>query len=267
MAQILEIELALWKLSPLLTALLLGRMALNGLWRKYPGAVFYLSVTLARTVSLQLLTSGGADNNPFSEPLYPKVYLYTLPLLWASYFSVAYEIYSQVLAGYKGLSVLGRRTLVAAVLLSLTISVISVWPDFNYSDEIWKQLRTTLLVDRAVVFSLLFFLVLNAAFLAWYPIPLRRNLLVYSFVFACLFFSVAAAYFYRNLLGHEWTRVASAALTAANCLCLLLWLLLWSPAGERIVSFSIAVRDPGSQKRLLEQLQQLNAFLERKPAG
>jgi hypothetical protein len=267
MADLAQIELALWHLSTVLTAVLLVRVVAIGLAREYPAATFYLATTLARSVTLQTVTWFSPGYDPFRSPLYPQVYLYTLPLLWASYFAVVYEIYSKVLEGYKGLSVLSRRTLTAAVVLSFLVSAVSVWPDFNYDGEIWGQLRTTLLVERAVLFSLLFFLVLNALFLTWYPIPLRRNLLVYSFVFAALFFTVAGVYFYRNLLGHEWTRILSAAMTGANCLCLLVWMLLWRRQGEEVVSLSLAVRDPGAQRKLLDQLQQLNAILERKPVG
>jgi hypothetical protein len=267
MSGALQADVILWRVSLALTGVLLVRILASGLWRQYPGATFYLAFTFARSLTLQFLTWSNRRGDPFASEIYPAVYLYTLPLLWAGYFGVVYEIYTGVLAGYKGLSVLSRRTLTVAVLGSLLVSVITLWPDLNYADEIWKQLRTTILIDRAIVFALLLFLVLNALFLAWYPIPLKRNLLVYSFVFACLFFSVAGASFYRNLLGHEWHRLASAAMMGANCLCLLVWLLSWSRAGERVVSFSLVPRDPQAQQRLLDQLAHLNAILERRPIG
>lgn len=250
------IQNALWKASPIVILLLLMRLQRSGILRQYKMLASYLCFSALRSTVLILV--------PPRTEAYGWVYIGSTPILWLLSFFVALEIYSWVLDGYRGLSVFTRRTLISVLLISAIGSILFVaaGTGFNWKGDAYPVLKAVFAFEQAVALSLFFFLLILALFLLYYPIPLKRNLIVYSFGYSAMLFTFAAAVGVRNLQGHEWTRYASTAIMVIYLCCLVAWLILLNATGEVEVRTAAIPRGEAEEQRLLEQLNSLNAVLE-----
>lgn len=250
----IPIEDIFWKAGVALTVVLCLRLVLLSLFSEYRALGVFLAFSSVRSIALMTLSRGSEH--------YGDLYVYSTPLLWFFAILVALEIYSKVLEGYRGLSIFTRRTLVSVLLVSGVGSVLFVALSIGSGMESYPQLRMVLLFEQAVALTLFFFLLLMAAFLLWYPIPLRRNLIVYSFGYSVVLLTFATAVGLRNLRGHSWTRGTNITILGIYAVCLLLWIAFMSIRGESEVRSAAIPRGKSEEKRLLEQLSAMNALLE-----
>jgi hypothetical protein len=106
------------------------------------------------------------------------------------------------------------------------------------------------------------FVLLINLFLVYYPIPLNRNVIVYSIGYAVYFLTKAAALFARNV-SDELQRQISAVLIAVSTGCLIFWALALNRRGETktvVIGHKWRAED---EERLLSQLKEINASLGR----
>lgn len=251
------VEELVWKASPILIVLLLIRLSRAGILLQYRMLSLYLAFSAARSAVLIAVSRS-------NSPLYAEIYVQSTPILWILSILVALEIYARVLQGYRGLSVLTRRTLITVLLISGIGSVLFVaaGSGFNWRVDEYPVLKAVFAFEQAVALSLFFFLLIMALFLLWYPIPLKRNLIAYSFGYSAILFTFAAGVGLRNWQGHEWTRSVSALIMVIYLCCLVAWLILLNATGEVEVRTAAIPRGEAEEQRLLEQLNSLNAVLE-----
>lgn len=250
------IEDLLWKTSPILIVLLLLRLLRSGILQQYRVLALYLAFSALRSIVLILISR--------SNEYYGWVYAWTTPILWLLSFLVALEIYGRVLEGYRGLSIFTRRTLITVLLISSIGSMLFVaaGSGFAWKGDMYPILKAVFAFEQVVALSLFFFLLILALFLLWYPIPLKRNLILYSFGYSAILFTFASAIGIRNLQGHGWTRYASTIIMVIYLACLLGWLILLNAKGELEVRTAAIPRGEAEEKRLLDQLRSLNAVIE-----
>jgi hypothetical protein len=117
-------------------------------------------------------------------------------------------------------------------------------------------------LDRAVVSSLLVFVLLITVFLVYYPIPLSRNVIVYSVGYAVYFLTKAAALFVRNV-NNQWQPQISALLIGTSTACLMFWLIGLNRRGETKTLVVGHKWRPDDEERLISQLKTINASLGR----
>src|SRR5258708_3729393 len=100
------------------------------------------------------------------------------------------------------------------------------------------------------------------AFLVYYPIPINRNLVVYSIGYAVYFMAKASVLLVLNI-SHTWGRQFGTVAVTASTLSMLFWLTGLSRQGEekRLVIGHLWNRE--GQDRVLERLKALNASLLR----
>lgn len=248
------IEEILWKAGPLLNLLLLWRLTSLRLYGRYRALTAYVAFSALRSLVLMAVS--------LRNPNYGIIYAVTTPLLWILSALVALEIYSMVLGGYRGLSIFTRKTLLIALSVSALGSVAFVAAGLDFTGEPFPVLRMVFMFEQAVALTLFFFLLILALFLLWYPIPLPKNLILYSFGFSLILFTVASSIGIRNLAGHEWTRAVSTVILGIYTACLLGWLVFVTAAGEIEIRSASIPRGELEERRLLEQLNALNALLE-----
>ena len=244
----------LWYAAPVIIVLLLWRLARLGLLMEYKALALYLAFSAVRSILLIAIS--------YRNPLYAPVWVYSTPVLWLLSVLVALEIYGMVLKQYRGLSVLSRRTLAIALGLSAAGAVAFASAGFKFAGEDYPWLRVVSLLEQTVSLALFFFLLAIALFLLWYPIPLKRNVIVYSYGYSTLLFTVVAAHAIRNLLNPDYVRPASTGMLGVYVLCLGLWLGALSLQGESEVRSAAIPRGAEAEQRLLEQLGAFNALLE-----
>jgi hypothetical protein len=108
--------------------------------------------------------------------------------------------------------------------------------------------------ERAIVSSLLFFVLLMTVLLWYYPIRLSRNVIVYSIGYAAYFLARAAAFFLR---------IFSVILLTIDTGCMVFWLLRLTREESAPRAIYGGRWHPDDQDRLLGQLQAINSRLLR----
>ncbi len=252
-----QLERALWWVEIALLAVLVCRLAQAGLARRYVWFCGLLCVHLTQSLVVATLRP-----NPNMQ-WYAEFYLLTQPLLWFFYIVTVLELYGGILRDHPGIATLGRRTLMAGLVIAVVVSGLTLQADLQGLSDNSRILVYYGVVERGILFSLVIFLVIMLLFLARYPVPLKRNLAVHAIVYSVFFLTSALALFVMNVTGFEIRRVVSTALLAIADACLVAWLVLLRPAGEEQTVVLRQSLTPQDEVRLLEQLEALNASLSR----
>jgi hypothetical protein len=242
-------------LSTAATAALMIRVAYLRLHRRYRCFFGYLVFSVIRSFVLV-----GLD---VKSTLYYHIYVFTQPLMWVFYVLMILEIYSSVLEDHKGLYSLSRWTMHAALGISLVIFFLSLMPAGSGPGVQGVVLYNVHLIERGIVFSLAIFMLLAAAFLVRYPVPLSRNVLVHGAVFGVYFLSKTLGFLTRTFLGHRVTLYVGIFLMAAAVGCMVAWLSLLNRAGE---AKTVTLRTrfaPAREHQLIGELNAINRTLLR----
>ncbi|HEY1204888.1 MAG: hypothetical protein ABSH46_06860 [Bryobacteraceae bacterium] len=244
------------------------RLRQQGLHRTYRVFAAYLLFRAARAVALAILPLAwhGLHNHPyrrFSNNVYAWGWTLTEPLVWILHVLVVLELYSLVLQNYKGIASMGRWALLAGLTLAVLLSSVTLPGELSHSAQQYKILRCYFVVSRGLDASLVIFLLFIAAFLAWFPVPLNRNVVLYSMVYAVYFIAGALAELASNLRGTAAWNVVNLALVGMDLLCIGLWIVFLNRAGE---AKTVVVRHawtPQHEELLVEQLAAINTSLMR----
>jgi len=194
---------------------------------------------------------------------YGNVWLVTEPLLWVLHILIVLELYQRVLAGYKGISTLGRWVFMAAVVVAVTVALATLSPDLSNPSQKFRIILYYSVLKRAIFSSVAIFLLFITGFLVWYPIPLNRNVVVFAMVYAPYFLGNVAALLVRNVAGPDVTRAVSTAMLAIDCVCVSIWLVFLNRKGEARKIVMGHQWKPGDDERLVAQLNAVNRVLTR----
>lgn len=245
----------------LYAAVIAGEAAvLIKLWRHrlaaiYPLFTLFLSFQFLRSVTLIQIS-------PRSD-LFGWIWIPTEILTWILCYLVVFEIYSKVLQDYPGIRRATRLVLSAGLGLCLGLAAVTLWVDIAHGVEKFPVLGAVNVVRRWAASTLMLFLFLMLGYLAWYPAPLKRNLIVHAVLNTLYCFAISVGVFYRNIVGPEIARVLSVALGAATLLILLGWSALLSRSGEERMSSAGRLWSRKDHHRVLAQLAAINQALVR----
>ncbi len=236
------------------TAVLGVRLAVTGLQARYRVFFFYL---VFATLHLGALAVIGPKTN-----IYQKIWVLTEPIEWIFLVLVVLEIYSLVLADYRGLATVGRWALVTAVVVALCASAISLMAPSQLTTQ-GQLMRYYYIAERGVYFSLAVFLLTILAVLMQYPITLSRNIIVHSIVFALYFLGSTLLYLLLSMFGKQTLEAVGYATAGITLAAVCIWLAMLSPAGELRKQRLRPVWMPGREEELVHQLNSLNTALLR----
>jgi len=236
---------------------LLARLASQGLVRTYK---FFAALMLAEFVLAVGLFLFAPD--PQSAQ-YAWAYVASLPVLAVLRVLVILELYSLVLRNHPGIERFGQWVVSGGLLAAVAIAVITLFPDFSNTEQDHVFLLYASIFERAISSALLLFLALITAFLVWFPVPLSRNTVLHSFVFAVFFLSNSVLLLIRNIVGLDIVRTVSTVNLAVGCACYLTWCLFLTRAGEKR-RVTVGHRwDAEGEERLARQLNSVNETLMR----
>jgi flagellar biosynthesis protein FlhB len=171
------------------------------LHRVYINFFRYLLLALFDAIPLTIVTYG--------TTAYGYVWMATEALTLCFYALIVLECYATVFRNLGGIASISRRyikvTVVVAALAAVLLAGLEKTPKtvFQYFYAL----------DRGVVSTLLLFVLFITLFLVYYPIPLNRNVIVYSVGYAVYFLTKAVALFVRNI-GDQRQPQVSAILIA-----------------------------------------------------
>jgi hypothetical protein len=247
-----------WILNVIAVAVVVWRLYSAGLHRIY--RFFFAALVFVTLRSILLIPF-----DPKSRTFY-TIWVVTVPILWVSYVLVVLELYSLVLKHYRGIYSVGRMFFFAAVATSAIVSALTVLLTMPGTLGARSLLYYYALLERGIVTSLAIFLLLLLTLVTWFPVPLSRNLLIHCSVYTAYFFAVNVIDLYWHVSGTagaattSWATIyrLSVALVCYSC-----WAFLLSPSGENRIAALHLGRSPLEEKRLLGQLEGLNATLLR----
>lgn len=256
-------EQLLWYAAIALHTWLLWRFWRLRLIAAYPAIFSLLLIQLVRSLWLtQYLVSPAVFRSHLNE--YSFAIVFTEPVLIAGRAAAVFELSTAVLRSYRGLSILGRAGLLAALCASTALSLILHWQEFSFAGEPYRWLRVLYLLETTVYSALLVFLLLLALFVLYHPAPIRRNLLAHGIGFSVYLLSSAAAVWLRNQDATHWTRAASTLRLGVAVAGLAAWALLLSARGEEETVNVHLPLSHETERQLLARLDALNSALERK---
>lgn len=244
------------------------RLRMSGLHHTYRFFSGYLLFRVLRAALLMGVPWGvnlfeGGPNVPFANNTYSQVWMATEPVVWVFWVLVVLELYSLVLQNYKGIASLGRWVLLAGLVIALTVSMLTLPADLGNPGEQFPIVRLFSAMTRGVVSSLVIFLLFISCFLAWYPVPLSRNVVVHCIVYAAYFLSLTLVVLLRNLTGSAVTQTVNILLSCITLVCLVVWTALLNRQGE---SKTVRIRPPAGAEEeqvLVAHLAAINSTLLR----
>jgi hypothetical protein len=143
-------------------------------------------------------------------------------------------------------------------LSSLTLPV-----ELSHSAEHFAVLRWYFIVSRGLDASLVIFLLFITVFVAWFPIPLNRNVVLYSLLYALYFTAGALAELAYNLGGLARRDAVNFARDSLELICLGVWTICLTRAGEATRGVTRHTWTPQQEEFLVGQLAAINASLTR----
>jgi hypothetical protein len=228
-------------------AALITRLLVSGLARLYKCLLCYVSIDLLDTVWPFLI--------PSRSKLYGYVYFAFQCIKLCFYALIVFELYSVLFRDLRGIAKLARRYTVLALAISILLSLLlrTALPHPHH------PLVQLFYFEIPIISSLVLFMLLITVFLAYYPVPLHRNALLYAAGYAVYFFSKTTLLFLINLRLSTLLRAASTALLIVDLACIALWAIFLNHAGERrTLALGGRWSPPERRQQVLLRLRALN---------
>jgi hypothetical protein len=250
------IERSLWFLDLAFSVTLCFRLFFLSLASRYRFFIAFLALsTLRSLVAWPLDTQSAA---------YRVLWKSTQPILWVLYTLVVLELCSLIFKEYRGIQALGRWTVYGSLAVSVFLSTVILAPTWRNSSVPILSTERFLMVERGVDSALVFLLLLLLVFLVLLPIPLSRNVVIHSVLYAVFFVTSSLGILIVNLMGFaEAARVVSICVQGIFLFCLVGWITLLSRKGETKLADFRKPLPAAYEQRLIEQLSHINATLLR----
>jgi hypothetical protein len=124
-------------------------------------------------------------------------------------------------------------------------------------------LHRFLTVERSLDFAILIFLLLITGLVIWFPLKVRRNIVLYISGFMVFYLSRTCGTLLANLLSPQFLNVINNALMSLSFCCLIGWLSSLRREGEDTTDVVGHRWNPAAIERLSDQLDAINATLVR----
>jgi hypothetical protein len=249
------VERSLWFCNTVLSAVLVFKLYFSKLAATYRFFFAAIALNIVRTIVIWRID--------ISSNAYFNFWRATEPITWLLNTLVVLELCSLIFREYRGIQVLGRRTIYGSLAAAVLISLIILAPTWRRSNQPMLSFQRFLMVERGVDSALVILLFLLLVFLALLPIPLSRNVVIHSVLYAMYFLSGSIGIFIANGTSTEARLVISTCLMGVSFLCLGSWNVLLRRAGETKIAVMPKPLPAAYEEKLVEQLSSINATLLR----
>jgi hypothetical protein len=214
-------------------------------------------------LTADFLSSIGALTIPYDTKRYGDFYFssQTVKIVLGAF--VLVEIYTLALAGTPALARFGRNMVSYILGAAALFPVVGVLMDHATSRH--PYLRAFLLFEQTMDGTMAIFLIIISIFMGWFPVRMRRNVIVYIGGFLLWALSRSAAAHIVN----QWSGNTQVSLVVSSMQmfiemgCLLLWLLELRREGESRTAVVGHLWNRAEAERLTDQLDAINSGLER----
>jgi len=248
-------ERALFYLNFTAEIILLWRLVHAKIHRTYASLFWYWLVQTLGTMALLL------------SPMYTYQYLYaywagqTIMVFMAAF--VVQDLYRITFLEHPAVASFARRIVVVALAIAAVVALSGIRLDSTILPGHYPAIHRFATFERSMDFLILLFLLIVSALLVWFPIKVRRNIVVYMSGFLLFSASRSFALLLSNLLPQNDTRLVSTVLLALTLTCLVIWIAGLQPEGEVATATPGYRRNPETMQRLSYQLDSINAALAR----
>jgi len=248
------------------------RLRQQGLHRVYRVFAAFVLFRTVRELALETLPAVwyGLHHVSYARlgnNVYAFGWVLTEPVAWVLHVLVVLELYSLVFQDYKGIASMGRWAVLVGIAIAVLLSSVTLPAELSHSAEHYTVLRYYFVVSRGLHASLVILLLLITAFLAWFPVPLNRNVVLYSTIYALYFTTGALAELAFNLGGLAARDVVDLAHDSMELLCIGVWIVFLNRAGEAKTVVVSRAWTPEREALLTGHLAAINASLMRSARG
>ena len=191
---------------------------------------------------------------------------------WILSLWMVYALLDAVLVNFRGILRFSRMLLNATFVLALLVALFTAKPEYIEGGlaasvhPIGRALGLTLVLERVISSAALLALLAILGFILWFPVPLPRNLAVFSIGFITYFAIITGLLLCESFVSHTISQTIGNTNTILLSLCYAYMALSITKEGEvRTVSLGHSW-SIGDQRRLLCQLEDMNAALLRAAA-
>jgi hypothetical protein len=247
-------ERSLFYLNIFAELVLLWRLVHAKLYRTYGPLFCYWTAQVVESVVLMA--------SPIESRRYAYVYwgAQTINVLMAVF--IVQDLYRIALLEHPAVASFARRTVLAAMAIAAAAALSGIRLDFNILPGQYPDIHRFLTFERSMNFLTLLFLLIVSALLLWFPIRVRRNIMVYISGFVLFFAARSFGLLLYNLRPQDG-RLISTILLGLTLLCLFIWIVGIEPEGELVTATPGYRRNPEAMQRLSHQLDSINAALTR----
>lgn len=202
-----------------------------------------------------------------SAPMYTYQYLYvywaveTITILAAVL--VVQDLFRITFLEHPAVASFAKRGVLAALAIAAAVALSGIRLDSTILPGQYPAIHRFATFERSMNFVILLFLLIFSALLVWFPIKVRRNIVVYISGFLLFSASRSIGLLLSNLLPPGDTRLVSTVLLALTLTCLVIWIIGLQPEGELVTATPGYRRNPETMQRLSHQLDSINAALSR----
>lgn len=243
-------------LTLLLTAALLVRLYLEGLHARYRAFFAVLLFELLAGLALYVIS-----NRP---KLYSEVYFAITAIGWVLQFLVLSELCLLVFEDHPGIRAGVRIGIMVSLALAVVIPLASLGLAPIPANSKFPILEQFFRFHQSASFFLTILFAGTVAFVTWFPVALRRNIVFYCLGFSIKFIGDSTLLLFRNATFSDgWRRTAGVVDMLVGLAVVCLWLLWLNRAGEKPLVSVAQILRPQQAGQALGTLRHLNAFLSR----
>ena len=239
-----------------LTAVLLARLWMEGLHRSY--RAFWAALAFDLITGLALYLARPNSNSYF------YLFLATTAIGMVLRYLVLRELCLLVFHDHPGIEAAVRIGAWVSLALAAAIPLAILALARLKADAPFPLLDKFFLFYQSAAFFLTILFTGTVLFVAWFPVPLRRNIVLYCLGFSVKFIGEVALLLFRNMASSgDWKQAASLGLMAVDLTVLAFWLVWLNRSGEQpMVSVGGFLR-PDETGAAIRRLNSLNLALSR----
>ena len=200
---------------------------------------------------------------PIHSTLYGYVYMLAESTNLVLSILVVLELVDLSLAEHPAVAVFGRKAVAFAMGLAVLPAAAGVMLDSAVLPGQSRFLHRFFTAERSLDFAVLLVLLVISAFMLWFPVKLRRNIVFYIGGFAVFYFSRTFGLLAINILPPASLKVVTNVLMSCSVGCLLAWLFGLRREDEDTTTIVGHRWNPAAMERLTAQLDAINVTLMR----
>jgi hypothetical protein len=245
---------AIWMLSIALETFVLARLLWLQLWGPYRCLFSFLLVDLISTVAL--------GNIRAHSNVYALTYMAAQIVCLAIAANLVRNIYRRAMGDYQALATFGAKAASGVIVSVAILSAAFIGLNMRVMPGRSQVLHWFFSFEQVMNVAIVLMLLLITAFVLWFPVNVKKNVVIYILGAAVYFLSRVVGLLAANSVSAKQLDTISACMISVAAACYLLWGLGFQPEGASAPVVT-ARWNPATAAHLNSQLAAINTALGR----